>query len=183
MSFSPCWNTGWGVVSIEHDHWQRSWLHRCHCHWHPFLAYLHYMYPAMSAIFYFLPLSPICHQTGWSWLTLGSAGALLFLWPPCVIGQAIIFCPVVSIFLLSFFLSFFPRLISAAADWMSTILHTWCGLSVNLECRSETCCARLAANTGREKIAKSRHLGTIPQICRTISSLLRHVSTIGKKFC
>jgi len=28
------------------------------------------------------------------------------------------FCPVVSIF----YLSFFPRLISAAADWMSTIL-------------------------------------------------------------
>jgi len=27
---------------------------------------------------------------------------------------------------------------------------------------------------------KSRHLGTIPQICRAISSQLRHVSTIGK---
>ena len=25
--------------------------------------------------------------------------------------------------------------------------HTWCGLSANLECRSETCCARLAENT------------------------------------
>jgi len=86
-----------------------------------------------------------------------------------------------SFFFLSFFLSFFPRLISAAADWMSTILHTWCGLSVNLECRSETCCARLAANTGRKNRQKSRHLGTIPQLCRTISSLLRHVSTIGKK--
>jgi len=32
---------------------------------------------------------------------------------------------------------------------MSTILHTWCGLSANLECRSETCCTRLAENTGR----------------------------------
>ena len=43
------------------------------------------------------------------------------------------------------------------------------------------CCTRLAANTGRKKVAKNRHLGTIPQICRAISSQLRHVSTIGKK--
>ena len=81
-------------------------------------------------------------------------------------------------FLLSFF---FPRLISAAADWMSTIyFHTWCGLSANLRRRSETCCKRLAENTGRKKVAKSRHLGTIAQLCRAISSQLRHVSTIGK---
>ena len=37
---------------------------------------------------------------------------------------------------------------------MSTILHTWCGLSANLECRSETCCTRLAENTGRKKSPK-----------------------------
>ena len=43
-----------------------------------------------------------------------------------------------------YLLSVFPRLISAAADWMSTYFHTWCGLSVNLGCRSETCCTRLA---------------------------------------
>jgi len=78
-------------------------------------------------------------------------------------------------------LSFFPRLISAASDWISTYFRTWCGLSANLECRSEVCCARLAANTGRKKSPKSRHLGTIPQLCRAISSQLRHVSTIGKK--
>ena len=29
--------------------------------------------------------------------------------------------------------------------------------------------------------AKNRHLGTIAQLCRAISSQLRHVSTIGKK--
>jgi len=29
----------------------------------------------------------------------------------------------------------------------------WCGLSVNLECRSEMCCTRLAGNTERKKIA------------------------------
>jgi len=53
--------------------------------------------------------------------------------------------------------------------------------SANLECRSETCCARLVANVGRKKSSKSRHLGTFPQLCRAISSQLRHVSTIGKR--
>ena len=45
------------------------------------------------------------------------------------------------------------------------------------------CCRRLAANTGRKKVAKNRHLGTIAQLRRAISSQLyiRHVSTIGKK--
>ena len=35
---------------------------------------------------------------------------------------------------------------------------TWYGLSANLEC------ARLAKNTGRKKVAKNRHLGTIAQL-------------------
>jgi len=45
------------------------------------------------------------------------------------------------------------------------------------------CCSRLAANrpTGRKKVAKNRHLGTIPQLYRAISLQLRHVSRIGKK--
>ena len=43
------------------------------------------------------------------------------------------------------------------------------------------CCMRLAANAGPKKVAKNRHLGTIPQLCRAISSQLRHISTIGKK--
>jgi len=43
------------------------------------------------------------------------------------------------------------------------------------------CCSRLAANTGRKKVAKNRHLGPIAQLCRAISSQLRHISTIGKK--
>jgi len=34
------------------------------------------------------------------------------------------------------------------------------GPSANLECKSEMCCWRLAANTGRKKVAKNRHLGT-----------------------
>jgi len=32
-----------------------------------------------------------------------------------------------------------------------------------------------------QKVAKNRHLATITQLCRAISSQLRHVSTIGKK--
>jgi len=98
----------------------------------------------------------------------------LFLWPPCVIGQAIIFLPC-GFYLLSSS-SFFPRLISASADWMSTILPHMVWPSANLECRSEMCCTRLAENRGR----KNRHFGIITQLCPAISSELRHVSTIGK---
>ena len=58
--------------------------------------------------------------------------------------------------------------------------HTWCGLSGNLGCRSETCCAQLAENT-ECKSPKIRHLRTIAQLCRVISSQLRHIPTIGKK--
>jgi len=39
---------------------------------------------------------------------------------------------------------------------------------------------RLAENTACKESPKSRHLGTIPQLCRAISSQLRHVLTIGK---
>jgi len=43
---------------------------------------------------------------------------LHIFWSPYVIGQTIIFLP--CAFYLSFL--FFPRLLSAAVDWMSTIL-------------------------------------------------------------
>ena len=38
----------------------------------------------------------------------------------------------------------------------------WCGLSVNLECRSETCCARLAEKYSTQKIAKKSPFGHHP---------------------
>jgi len=41
--------------------------------------------------------------------------------------------------------------------------HTWCGLSANLDCRSEMCCTWLAKKY------------------RAVSLQLRHISTIGKK--
>ena len=43
---------------------------------------------------------------------------------------------------------------------MSTI-YTWCGLSANLECMSETCCTRLAENTGRKKSPFWHHRTTL----------------------
>jgi len=41
-------------------------------------------------------------------------------------------------------------------------------------------CTRLAGNTGCKNDAKNRHLPTIAQLFRAMSSKLRHVSTIGK---
>jgi len=46
---------------------------------------------------------------------------------------------------------------------------------------SETCRMRLAGNTGLKNDAKNLHLRTIAQLCRAISSQLRHALTIGKK--
>jgi len=93
----------------------------------------------------------------------------------------IYFHPVVS-FYLSIYLFFIssPNLSGHRLDVYHTF-YTWCGPSANLECRSEMCWSRLAANTGRKKVAKNRHLGTIAQLRRAISSQLRHVSTIKKK--
>jgi len=41
---------------------------------------------------------------------------------------------------------------------------------------------RLAENTGLKKSPKIRHLGTIVQLCRAVSSQLRHVSAIEKNY-
>jgi len=42
------------------------------------------------------------------------------------------------------------------------------------------CCTRLTENTGRKNYAKNRHLRTIAQLCRAVSSQLRHKLTIEK---
>jgi len=58
----------------------------------------------------------------WYYITFVSSGETavqqICLWSPYVIGQTIIFLPC-DFYLSSFF---FPHLISAAVDWMSTIL-------------------------------------------------------------
>jgi len=74
----------------------------------------------------------------------------------------------------------FPRLSQPSQIGCLPYFHTWCGLSTNLECRSETCCTRLAVKYRTHIIAKFFHLGTIAQVCLAISSQLRHISTIGK---
>jgi len=62
--------------------------------------------------------------------------------------------------------SFFPRLISVVADWMSAIHVVW--PSVNLECRSEMCCVRLAGNAG----PKNRQKFTIWALSQTLSGYI-----------
>jgi len=101
----------------------------------------------------------------------------LFMAALCNREGRIYFHPVVSSF--SFLFSS-PNVSGRRLDVLP-YFHTWYGLSVHLECSSETCCAWLAENTARKKLPKSRHLGTIPQLCWAISSQLRHVSTIGKE--
>ena len=102
----------------------------------------------------------------------------LLLWLPCIADADIIFLPCGFFFLsCSFFLAYSrPSQIGCLP-----YLHTWCGLSANLGCKSEMCCTRLAENTARKNDAKDRHLDTNPQLCPAISSQLRHISTIRKK--
>ena len=53
-------------------------------------------------------------------------------------------------------------------------------ISVNLECRSEMCCTRLAENAGPKKSPKIGHLGTIAQLCRAISSTKARINNWKK---
>ena len=101
--------------------------------------------------------------------------SVTYLWPSYGIGQAhYIF---ILWFLLSIFLFFSSPILSRCrSDVYHTSTH-----GVALGCRSETCCMRLAGNTGCKKLPKIRHLSTITQLRRAISLQLRHVSTIGKK--
>ena len=76
---------------------------------------------------------------------------------------------------------FFPRLISAAAQWMSTILAhmvwPYCKFRMQVWNVLHAACWKYRT----QKVAKNRHLDTIAQLCQAIYSQLRHLSTIGKK--
>ena len=100
------------------------------------------------------------------------------LWSPYGIGQTIIFSSCgffmaalchrtghyifamwfLSIFYLSFFSS--PNLSSRRLDVYHTLTHG-VALCANLECRSEMCCTRLAANAGPKKSPKLHHPTTL----------------------
>jgi len=72
------------------------------------------------------------------------------------------------IFVLFLLLSFFPRLISAVGDWMSTLVRI---LNAGVKCVRSVPHGWLEMQDS--KIAKKiRHLGTIAQLCLAISSLL-----------
>jgi len=61
--------------------------------------------------------------------------------------------------------------------------HTWCDFSANLEFRMQVWNLLRAShwNYRTQKIAKNLPSGHIAQLCRAVSSQLRHVSTIRKK--
>ena len=82
------------------------------------------------------------------------------LWPPYGIGQAIIFSSCGFSYSFFFFLLLFFLTYSQPSHiGCLPYFHTWCGLSANLRCRSETCCTQLTENTGRKKSPKKSPSG------------------------
>ena len=94
----------------------------------------------------------------------------IFLWPPYVIGGPLYFCPVVSFFFLSFFISS-PNLSGRRLDVYHTLKH---GVALVRILNAGLKCAARGSLQIRDakKVAKNRHLGTISQLCRAISSQL-----------
>jgi len=99
-----------------------SWMKICDAMW----AFM--LLPGISHSFLYICFltggnqKPVCCRDTCSIVSACNCHWLL-LWPPYGIGQAIIFFPCgfcLSFFFLSFFI---PCLISAAAEWMSTILR------------------------------------------------------------
>jgi len=114
---------------------------------------------------------------------IGPYSSFPSLWPPYVIGQAIMFLPC-GFYLLSFFLLFFLALSQRPQIGCLPYFGTWCGLSANLECRSEMFCMRLSENTERKKIAilaPSRVWGTPASFngFRVLAALLHGTVVVG----
>jgi len=68
--------------------------------------------------------------------------------------RTLYFCPW---FLLSSILFFLSSPILSRRRLDVYHFHTWCGLSANLGCRSETCCTQLAGNAGCKNSPSVRH--------------------------
>jgi len=97
---------------------------------------------------------------------------------PYVIQQAIIFWHVVSSFSIYLLLSS-PNVSRRRLNVCHTSTHSVA--LVRIWNAGLKCAARGSLETQDPKNRQIRHLSTIAQICRAISSQLRHVSTIGKK--
>ena len=80
-------------------------------------------------------------------------------------------------FLSSIYLLFYswPNLSSRRLDVYHTSTH-----GVALVCIQNACLKYAARGSLKIQDAKNRYFGTIAQLCRAVSSQLRHVSTIGK---
>jgi len=104
----------------------------------------------------------------------------LLLWSPYGIGQTIIFSSCGFFFFFSFFLSFFfPRLISAVADWMSVILPhmVWPECEFKMQVWDVLHAAR--CNYRTQKIIKNLPSGHHREILS--SYIFSSKATIGKK--
>jgi len=103
--------------------------------------------------------SVISLMVSWTASLTAGCGQPEYLWLPYGIGQAIIFSSCGFFFFLSFYLLFFLAYSQPLQTGCLPYFHTWCGLSENLRCRSETCCTQHAENTGCKKIAKNSPSG------------------------
>jgi len=68
---------------------------------------------------------------------------------------------ILQLWFLSFFFLFFLANSQRSQIGCLSYFHTWCGLSANLEYRSEMCGTRLAENTGRKKSPSGHHRTTL----------------------
>jgi len=105
-------------------------------------------------------------------VVVSEASAITNLWSPYVIGQTIIFS---CCFFFFFFFFSSPNLSGLRLDVYHTLAH---GVALARIYNAGLKCA--ARGSLQIQNAKNRHLGTIAQLCRAISSQLRHVSTTEK---
>jgi len=104
-----------------------------------------------------------------------------FLWPPCVADADIIFLSCSFFFLSSIFFSS-PNVSRHRLHVYHTSKHVLASVRISDAGLKRAACGSLKIHDTK-KLQKNRHLHTIAQLCRAISSELRHVSTIGKKTC
>jgi len=84
-------------------------------------------------------------------------------------------------FLLLLLLFFSPNLSRRRLDVCHTSTHGVALVQIS-DAALKRAARGLLEMQDTKKVAKNRHLGTNTRLCRAISSQLRHVSTIGKKF-